>query len=134
MKSTLINIGLTCICIGLARADFNPVPLTPGSFNADVVVEKTAPPPLNNYVNATMDGGTNNTAWVWYENGYDIAQPWTGLPIHGSVFTAAADVNHQFQMAPNYAVNNVLCVFSNANNGGFPTGTLTLTAPGNYGN
>jgi hypothetical protein len=38
MRSKLIPIGLTCLCVSLARADFNPVPLDPSSFNQDPVI------------------------------------------------------------------------------------------------
>ena len=42
----------------LARADFNPVPLTQGSFTADVIVEKNAERSVSDYTTLTMDGGT----------------------------------------------------------------------------
>lgn len=120
----LLPLGVALGFIGAARADFNPVQLTPGSFNADVVVERTAPPPVNNFVTATMDGGTNNNAWTWYEMGYNAGQPWSGLPTHNSTFTAANAADHQFQMPPDYTVNNAVCVYT-----AIPTGTLTLTTP-----
>jgi hypothetical protein len=108
----------------VAHADYNPILLTPGSFTADVVVEKTAPPPLNNYVTATMDGGTNNSSNTWYEQGFNTNMPSTGLPPAGTVFTAVANANHQFRMPASYAANNALFINSQV-----PTGTLTLTTP-----
>lgn len=107
-----------------ARADFNPVPLTPGSFTADVVVEKTAPRPFSSYTTATMDGGTNNNNWTLYEQGFDVTRPGSGLPAAGSTFTAYSEPNHQFKMPASYAANNALCVYS-----GIPSATLTLVTP-----
>lgn len=111
-----------------ARADFNPIPLTPGSFTADVVVEKTAQAPLNVFTTATMDGGTNNNSWTWYQQGYVRKWPETGLPAPGASFTALNDPGHEFRMAPSYSANNALLVYTN----GSPSGTLTFTAPAAY--
>src|SRR3989442_4091244 len=83
MKSKLTCAAMALMLASLARADYNPIPLTPGSFNADVIVENTAPKPFNDYTTATMDGGTNNNAWVWYEQGYASNLPDTGIPAHG---------------------------------------------------
>src|SRR5689334_18018203 len=58
-SSLLIGLALTFAAARVARADFYPIPLTPGSFNYDVVVEKTATPPYQTRVTATMDAGTN---------------------------------------------------------------------------
>jgi hypothetical protein len=54
------------------RAGFVAMALTPGSFNQDVVVEKTAPAPViaGGYTTASMDNGIGNTANSWYEAGY----------------------------------------------------------------
>ncbi len=138
----------------LARADFNPIPLTPGSFNADVVVEKNAGQCIQNFVNVTMDNGTNDNANTWYEAGYGptdttaastaIGRAYangssaaaTGFPKHGSVIAATGDPNNprQYLMPPDYSTNN--CVFvggANAPGGSFvvqvQSGTLTLATP-----
>src|SRR5437879_562626 len=124
MKSKLTCAAMALMLASLARADYNPIPITPGSFNADVIVENTAPKPFNDYTTATMDGGTNNNAWVWYEQGYASNLPDTGIPAHGSTFSAADGSSRQFTMPPNYDVNNVLCVYS-----AIPSATLTLTEP-----
>jgi hypothetical protein len=120
------------VCHGAARADFDPIPLTPGSFTHDMIVERTAPPPLNTRVSATMDGGTNNNAWTWFEQGWLAGAPTTGLPPQGSTFAAFNDPNRTFRMAANYAANNVLLVYSNQSAGatiGLPSGTLLYTTP-----
>lgn len=121
-KRIVILLGAALVTV--AYADYNPIPLTPGSFTADVVVEKTAPPPLNNLVTATMDGGTNNNANTWYEQGFNTNMPSTGIPPAGAVFTAQGSATHQFRMPASYAANNALFI-----NSQIPTGTLTLTTP-----
>jgi hypothetical protein len=99
MKKTLLNLTvLAALGVLPARADFNPVALTPGSFTADVIVEKTAPKSINDYTTATMDGGTNNTAAVWYEQGYFVNSPWTGLPAAGATVPADSDANRSYKM------------------------------------
>ena len=51
---------------GIARAGFNPIPLTSGSFNQDMVVEPAAPAPAQagGYTTASMDNGAGNAATV----------------------------------------------------------------------
>ena len=130
-KSVFLPLGLALSLASLARADYNPIPLTPGSFNADVVVEKTAPKPLQAYSNATLDGGPNNNGDTFYEQGYASfplapGAVATGVPHPGVIFTAVSDVNHSFQMAPDYTTNNALLI---GNYTGYTNGTLTLTTP-----
>ena len=95
---------------GVAQAQFNPVPLTAGSFTQDIIVEKTAPPPLENYTTATLDQGTNNYANTFFEQGYIPSLPWIGLPPHGTTFISHADPNHVFRMPPSYETNNAAYV------------------------
>ena len=58
MKSKLLIVSLLFASAGAVRADFNPVPLTPGSFNYAVVIPAgTAKlPPVS--ISATSGGGT----------------------------------------------------------------------------
>ncbi|HXP61940.1 MAG TPA: hypothetical protein VN829_15700, partial [Dongiaceae bacterium] len=87
MKSKLIPLALGLAFAVAARADFNPIPLTPGSFTQDMVVEKNAPhPPNGANTTASMDAGTANTGNSWYEQGYNTNVPSTGLPTAGSTF------------------------------------------------
>ncbi len=126
MKRTFAALTLLAgLGTGLIRADFNPVPLTPGSFTADVVVEAAAAKPLADYTTATMDGGTNNDSQVWFEQGFDVTRPTTGFPPAGNTFIAQTDLNRTFQMPPSYTANNALFLSTN----GSATGTLTLTTP-----
>lgn len=131
MRKYLPCLGLALTLAGAARADFDPIPLTPGSFTHDMIVEKTAPAPINTRVSATMDGGTNNNAWTWFEQGWLAGAPDTGLPPQGTTFGATNEPGHLFRMAADYAANNVLLVYSN-NNAGLPSGTLAFTTPAPY--
>ncbi len=121
---TFAPLAVTLLLTGLVRADHNPIALTPGSFNADVVVENTVPGAFNDYTSATMDGGTNNNAWAWFEQGFQPVLQDLGLPSRASTFSAADGSSRQFQMAADYAANNVLCVYS-----ALPNATFTLTTP-----
>lgn len=123
---------------------YTPVPLTAGSFNADVVVESTGPQPIENFVTACPDGGTNLTGNVWFEQGWypgipvpGVLPAW-GLPPHGTVFTAqyidannqtVMDTNHVYIMPPDYTTNNAL--FVSKNNGPIAA-TITINNPAPY--
>ena len=124
MKSPLIALGLTCFCVSLVRADYNPIALTPGSFTQDIVVEKSAPPPLANYMNVTIDHGTNNTGNTFFESGYIASVPELGLPAHNTTFISHADANHVFRMPPSYVTNN--CAFIGADNPPGTTGAANI--------
>lgn len=93
---------------------FSPVPLTPGSYNEDMVIERTAPAvPGGAYTTASMDAGTGNTGTGWYEQGYDTAAPATGLPSAGTTLTNPASVDHIYTLAPSWTANNVAMVNTN---------------------
>jgi hypothetical protein len=109
-----------------ARADFVPIPLTSDSFNQDIVVEKTAPPPLMPATTASMDSGSANTGFSWYERGYNPTWTSTGLPVAGSTFTSAV-FGHDYSVAPDFKSNNAVMIDSS-----FTTATLTLTTPAAY--
>ncbi len=110
----------------IARADFVPIALTSDSFNHDIVVEKTAPPPLMPATTASMDAGTANTGYSWYERGYNLNSPSTGIPVAGSTFSSDVP-GHDYAMAPNYKSNNAVMIDS-----ALTTATLTLTTPAAY--
>lgn len=109
-----------------ARADFNPIPLTPESYNADVIVEKTAPRPFANgtSTSASLDGGLANTGFTWYERGFNSAAPTTGVPEAGTTIIHESDAAKSYLMPTTYAGNN--CVFISSQ---VTTGTITLTTP-----
>jgi predicted alpha-1,6-mannanase (GH76 family) len=130
----LYRIGLVVavsvvVFSGPAQTPFQPIPLTSGSFNQDLVVEKTAPAPViaGGYSTASMDNGIANTATSWYEQGYNTASPTTGLPAAGSTFTHQNLANHQYTMAPSYSANNAVLLDSS-----LTTATLVLITPTAY--
>lgn len=146
MKSTLLAVSLSLVVIDTARAQFNPIPLTPGSFTKDVIVEKTAPPPAQSLVTANFDAGTNITGLAsgggtggnqgsLYEKGAGTTAG-SGLPYRGSIFTAffnAVGTTHIYQMPSDYKQPNAVFI------GGAGTvpqqvtsGTLSLTTPNTY--
>ena len=116
---------------GLPGLLYEPVPLTSNSYNRDVIVERTAPPPptAGGYTTASMDGGTANTEKSWYEVGYNrnAGALSTGLPAAGSTFTSASYPDHSFRMAPSYTSNNAVLL-----NSSVTSGTLTLSSPAAY--
>jgi hypothetical protein len=126
MKRSLLTLSLALTLTGAARADFNPIPLTPESFNADVVIEKTARPPLQMNITATMDSGTNLTGYTWFESGLIGSTAGHGLPIHGVTITApaAAGSGHRYQMPATYVGPCTLLL-----NDQFQSATFTLDTP-----
>ncbi len=109
---TVVSLGLALVCAGLARADFNPLPITTESYNYDVVVEKGAAVPVipGGYSTASMDGGINNNSTTWNEKGYFTANPDVGLPPAGTLWTSVSQADHQYQFAPSYTANNAIMV------------------------
>jgi len=114
-------------CPNWAYADFVPIPLTAESFNQDVVVENTALAPVVVVTTASMDTGITNTGFGWFERGYNLDWPATGLPVAGERFTSEAQVDHDYHLAPSYKTNNVVLIDNNSR-----TGTLTLKSPARY--
>jgi Concanavalin A-like lectin/glucanases superfamily/Immunoglobulin domain/Immunoglobulin I-set domain len=127
MKRTIIPLGLFLGITSAAFADFNPIALTSGSYNADIVVEKTAPPSLASAVTANPDGGTNSFGGdAWYEVGYNTNANavTTGIPAAGTTFTHANGPDHQYTMPPTYVGNNAIFISADVTNA-----TFTLSTP-----
>ena len=83
---------------------FSPMTIT--GFNADVVVEATGA--LNGaYTTVSMDSGTGNSGFSWYERGYDTAAVTTGIPNAGSTISSSTAPDHYYTFAPSYAANDV---------------------------
>jgi len=97
---------------GLSGGFYVPIAVT--GYNEDIVVEASAARggALTN-TTATMDGGTNNTGSTYFELGYVVSAPGTGLPHPGSLVTNIAATDHVYRMAPSYTVNNTVLVDSN---------------------
>lgn len=128
MKSRLLSIALTCACASLARADFNPVPLTESSYTFDIVVESNTVQAVPYCINATAGGGTGMGDNSYYEEGMVArpGEPWSnsGIPYHNSVFTSINNANLSFIMPPDYSTNNTLMIDST-----FGSGTFTFNTP-----
>jgi hypothetical protein len=96
---------------GAVHAAYSPIALTPGSYNAEMVVPHTATPPLvpGAYTTATLDGGSANNGNTWSEIGFFTnTAPAPGLPPAGTTITSAASAAHMYQFAPNYKANNAI--------------------------
>jgi predicted alpha-1,6-mannanase (GH76 family) len=121
--------ALLLTCVHSTWADFVPIPLTSGSYNHDLVVENSAPAPLTpgGYTTASMDNGVANSAFSWYERGYNLTFPSTGLPLAGTTFVHQSAPDHQYRMAPGYSSNNAVLLDST-----LTTATLTVTTPAAY--
>ena len=128
MRLLSIPLALAFAIGGATAAEFVPIPLTPGTFNFDMIVEKEAPPPIPAGVTATMDGGTNQTGNTWYEQGYNTAATSTGLPVAGSTFTHQNNPGIQYTMPASYTAPNAILIRSNQ----LTSGTLTLATPAIY--
>ena len=130
-----MSVGVALVFANSALADYSPIAITPGSFNADVVVEKTAPRGIFTNVTVTIEGGTNINGNTFFESGLETALPWTGLPPAGTTFNSQSDASRHYRMPASYTANN--CLFVGGAN--FPgttsfamqnaSGTLTLTTP-----
>lgn len=127
LKEGLFLLFAAILFTNATRADFVPIPLTSDSFNQDVVVEKTAPPPLMSATTASMDDGVANTNFSWYERGYNADWPSTGLPAPGSVLASQTSPDDSYQMAPSYKSNNAVLIDS-----ALTSATLLLTTPTAY--
>jgi hypothetical protein len=119
-----VTIPLAALAALSAQAQYNPLPLSEGSFNYDIVVEKTAQHPFTPASTASIDGGTSNSGFTFYEQGYNFDAPDTGLPLAG-VATASLDLpDYTFSFAPDYTASNGLLIDTN-----ITSGALTFTNP-----
>src|SRR5437868_8269238 len=108
---SICKITLTTFCLSLnlsqpALAAFEPIALTPYSFNQDIIVEKSAPRPVLPATSASMDGDSPGTGYAWFERGYLPDWPSAGLPEAGTVFASPRMDDHIYQMAPDYKSND----------------------------
>jgi predicted alpha-1,6-mannanase (GH76 family) len=101
------------IVMPAGASGFVPVSLAFGSYNVDMVVERTSPTvPGGLHTTASMDAGSGNTGTSWYEQGYDASAPNTGLPASGSTITNLAASDHVYSFAPSWNGNNAALVDS----------------------
>jgi hypothetical protein len=125
----LVPLALAFASATVAQAAYTPIALTPGSYNADVVVEKTAIKALapGGYTTATLDNGSANTANIWNEQGF-FSTPYNtvGLPPAGTSFTDQTYANITYTMAPDYTTNNGIMLDATSYNGLY---TFTFVTP-----
>jgi hypothetical protein len=122
----LLSLGLGCSCV--IGAEFEPIELTSGSYNHDLVVEKTAPPPAVMVTTASMDQGVINSGFTWFERGYLPEWPATGVPEAGFLLTSDLLADHQYRMPPSYHLRNAFLIDSTR-----ATALITFVTPTNYG-
>jgi hypothetical protein len=115
-RSIFILFILSSISSVNAAAQFEPILLTTNSYNHDVVIEKTAGPPVVCVTTASMEQGTNNLGFTWFERGYLPEWPATGLPEAGSVLVSDWSQDFQYQMPPSYKTNNAFLIDSSNTN------------------
>jgi hypothetical protein len=77
-----------------------------------------------NATTASVDAGAANTGYTWYEQGYNVYAPLTGLPGAGKTLTNAAASDHVYQFAPDYTVANAIIIDAST-----PTATITPATP-----
>ncbi|MGA2246153.1 MAG: hypothetical protein ABSH48_14240 [Verrucomicrobiota bacterium] len=128
MKSRLIPILLAGACLNLARADFNPVTLTPSSYTFDIVVPATYVAPVPECINVTAGAGATLGDNTYYEQGL-YNRPglvgWnSGIPTHNTLLTNINNASMTFLMPPDYTVNNEVMIDSS-----YGSDTITFQAP-----
>jgi hypothetical protein len=111
----------------LGGGAFSPLDVT--GYNEDLVVEASAGKPgvLETNTTATMDSGTDNVRFTWYEQGYHPLALDTGLPGAGSLVVSGAELDHRFRMPPSYAQPNAILIDNVCSNS-----TLTPARPACY--
>jgi len=57
-----------------------------------------------------MDAGPSNTGNSWYERGYNISAPTTGLPAPGSTITNQSASDHIYTLPPSYSANDAALI------------------------
>ena len=129
MKSRFLSILLTCACASLARADFNPVALTPSSYTFDIVVEATTVEALPYCINVTVGNGLSLGDNTYYEQGL-VARAGqvggnSGVPVHNTTFNSINNANLAFLMPPDYTTNNDLMIDSVFTSGTFAFNSAT---------
>jgi len=129
MTYRIIPLILTCACVSVARADFNPVPLTPNSYTFDIVVPATFAPGPPDCITVTAGSGSSKGDNTYYEQGIHPVDSTghganSGIPPHNTVFTNINNANETFLMPPTYTTNNEIIIDQI-----FTTGMFNLNTP-----
>ena len=110
---------------GSTGGNFNPIGVT--GYNKDMIVEAGAQH-FNGgtYTTVSVDNGTANTQYSWYETGYSTTPSFaagSGVPAAGSVITSVSESDHHYKLAPSYTGNNVAYVDASTSD------TVTFATP-----
>src|SRR4051812_4440894 len=125
MKNSSKLLGILLTTVVLSRGAFTPFQLNTNSFNHDIVVEANAIHARSiGATTASLDAGTNNTGFTFYEQGYNADSGGSGLPAPGSTISSATFGDHSYTLAPSYTANNAVLLDTNVT-----TGSLTLSSP-----
>ena len=127
LRSVLVTLWLVWNWAPLACADFQPITLKSSSYNHDVIIENMAPPPVLPVTTASMDGGTSNDGFTWFERGYVSDWPSAGLPAAGSTFASEQSIYRVYRMASSYRSKNAFLIDLDQ-----PRTVITFVAPSNY--
>jgi hypothetical protein len=95
---------------GSTGAGFTPIGVT--GYTEDIIAEANAAPAPDglNATTATMDAGTANTGFSWYETGYNPSATTTGLPTAGTTLTNLSALDHVYTLPAAYTNNNAVLV------------------------
>ena len=104
------------------------VPIAFSGYNQDVIVEATAiqDADVRGFITASMDGGAAENGGTFYQTGFVLASPTTGLPTGTIRDSDTGSGTFQLQLATE---NNAVLL-----NNTTPTATLTLATPAAYSN
>ena len=75
-------------------------------------------------VTATMDGGTSETGFTWFEQGFYAPDSTIGLPPAGSTIVSVSQADHSYTMAPSYTTSDAVMI-----NSLVTSATITPTLP-----
>ncbi len=93
--------------------NYSPIAVT--GYSADIIVEASQerfPGSMYTATTATMDAGTNNWNWTWFERGWvtNGAVTASGLPPAGSILPSLQDATRHYQMPATYTGPNAILI------------------------
>jgi hypothetical protein len=128
------RIIATVIAVSIAlpaQTPAQPIPLTAGSFNQDVIADAgTSGATVGASFTADMDDGTIKAAgnYTWYAIGQNTSTPITGLPA-GTAFSSPSNPTLIYQMQ---AANVPNALFLSSANPAITNGILTFATPSRF--
>jgi len=139
----LIKSSLAAICLLMAaetrvqgQASYNPVVLTPGSYNFSMVIPSNAVQSVPNCVTYFVGSGLcltcDNTFYeqtMYNRPGHTGGN--SGVPIHNTTFVSINNPGMSFLMPPSYTTNDDLSIVNNGSSGygDITNGTFEFVTP-----